>query len=348
MFRDITDAKLTKNEMAITIEAHKKHLIKKGVIFNCLVFDSMGWEQPTEFIDFLTTLENNKKNYPDNTRIQYVFLNKDHWTTADVLVANNKVSFFLIGVSNISTGLVKQIDLIQRNSSEDTAIMVSSLDIQKDGKSCAYLVLRLAKTLSEIPDLHQELMKAKNPVCHHMTRISEFLLLNNEEHLKSVKYISRDLLLQLDGFGSLFKNSQVSLNTKNVTCGKDKLLDLTFKRYQIEHKKDDDSTSMRNTRIDVKRNKMIENTQAFVSSISEAECLEIINNQDGKKFLSDLKNKKMRQKIKTVEEKSTVVTASSKNSIRMRFYQKTLFGPKVEPSVQPDKPAYTIVRSYFK
>lgn len=344
-------AELSIDQMAIVIEAYKKALAEKGIIFNCYVFKKSSMDDTsTEFVSFLKTLEANKKNYPDNTRIQYVFLNSDlHWTTADILISNNSLSFFLLEAANLENGLKAQIDLIERNCSENTVIMVSALDIQNDGKNCGFFSLRLAKNLSEITFLHQMLKKTKNPAHYHPTLISEWISKNTSEtDVNPVKYISRDLLLQLNGFGSLFKNTQKIFNTKDATCKNNKLLDLVLKEYRIEFEKKENgitTITLRNPRIYHKRKDMVEDCKTLLLSLSEEECQEILNKKNGQTFLEELKNKKNNQEIVTLHMEVSIprIDSFSRNN-NVHFYPRHV---KVQPPLQEDKPSYTIYRTYF-
>ncbi len=361
--------KLSIDRMAIIIKAFQKDVAKKDVKFKCYVFSSKEWEIPTAYVDFLKTLEENKKKCTNDIRIQYVFLNNnDHWTTGDIFVSNNHLSFFLVDAANKTEGLAKQIEFIQQICSPPTNIMACALNIQKARENCGYFSARLAKNLSEISELHLNLKKAKNPDFYCITNISEWILRNTfKDDVNPVRYIAREALLQLDGFGSLFKNSQDPINTQGIMCRNNKPLDFTFKRYQIQFQKENE-ISIRNPRIYAKRKNMVESSQRLLASITEEECQEIINNKDGKKFLSELETKKSNQVITTIpiEEKTVIVEPSQavRNALTPltprhfltqnpychfnRFHHRIVPHLAVQPALQPDKPTYTIHQSYFK
>lgn len=116
----------------------------------------------SELQEFLTALENNKKNYPDNTRFQYLF-NYDagersipHWSTADIRIINGELEFYLLDGTKRLPGFAAQIALIEKIC-PNAKVRSTELGIQVDDESCAYFALSHAMSLTKIPDLHQQL-----------------------------------------------------------------------------------------------------------------------------------------------------------------------------------------------
>lgn len=146
------DKKLSADEMAVIVNALK---------LNTAVLSAAG-DDLSELREFLTTLEKNKKNYPDNTRFQYLFnysvdeRSISHWSTVDIRISNGELEFYLLDGTNRLPGFSEQIALIEKIC-PNAKVRSTELGIQVDSESCAYVALSHAMSLAKIPDLHQQL-----------------------------------------------------------------------------------------------------------------------------------------------------------------------------------------------
>lgn len=363
LYSDLTPKEkfLTADLMAVAIEAQKEHAAKKGFTFNCFAFFSDLIDENTdELKNFLVELEKNKKNYPNNTRFQYLFFNNSHWSTADVQIINGELHFFLLDSADYVSSYKEHVNLIQKIS-PTANITSAALEIQKDFINCGLFSLDLAMGLAKIPNLHPVLASIPeqrlNPYDNNHTYSSKWSEEISPEHKKDyfpclkrtkpkkIKYIFREELLKRPEFGSLFKlNQDASLETDGVMCRtKKSTLTAHIQQHLKKHiNKKTGIASMRNKAVKCKRSTVIKRSKAYLESISEDQCRQVLENRQGKHFLASLLPKDHSVKNTDNTAKLACVNGLSRLSMGMCFFREAW---KSSSSAKEDKQShFRIVR----